>query len=202
MTRKFSRRELFTQTALYGGSALIALHLPRALRAARESTERLVLSAEQWKTVEAITGRIIPTDADPGAIEAGCVNFIDKALANEDSELRPEYDEGLRRLSVFAKRRFDRPFAELDPAQQDEILISTEEGKAWTDGGLSSTRFFETVRIHAIYGFLADPRYGGNRDYAGWKLLRYPGPRHHLGGYSPEQMLGEARVRAVWGEDL
>ena len=77
-----------------------------------------------------------------------------------------------------------------------------EEGKAWTDGGVSSTQFFETVRIHTIYGFLADPRYGGNRDYAGWKLMRYPGPRPHVGGYSSEQMLGEAKIRAIWGEDV
>ena len=202
MAKKISRRELFRQTALYGGSALVALHLPRALRAAQESTAPLVLSAEQWQTVEAITGRIIPTDADQGAIEAGCVNFIDKALANEDSELRPQYDEGLRRLAGLAQRRYGKGFADLEPAQQDEILVSLEDGNGWTDGGVSSTEFFETVRVHTIYGFLADPRYGGNLDYAGWKLMRYPGPRHPVGGYTPELMLGEAKIEAIWGKDL
>jgi hypothetical protein len=60
----------------------------------------------------------------------------------------------------------------------------------------------ETVRLHTIYGFLADPRYGGNRGFAGWKLMGYPGPRHGLGGYTPQQMLGEARIKTVWGEKL
>ncbi len=204
MSKKISRRELFTQTALYGGSALVALHLPRALRAAQESTARLALSSEEWKTVEAITGRIIPTDDDPGALEAGCVNFIDKALAHEDTSLRPQYDIGVRGIDAEAKRRTGKPFAELDPTSQDEVLVSLEAGTAadWPSDEITSQQFFETVRLHTIYGFLADPKYGGNRNYSGWKLVGYPGPRHHLGGYSPEQMLGEAKIRAVWGEDL
>jgi gluconate 2-dehydrogenase gamma chain len=28
-------------------------------------------------------------------------------------------------------------------------------------------------------GFLSDPIYGGNRDFAGWKLLGFPGPRYN-----------------------
>ena len=204
MSTKISRRELFTQTALYGGSALVALHVPRALRAAQESTGRVVLSAEQWKTVEAMTARIIPTDDDPGALEAGCVNFIDKALAHEDSNLQPKYEVGLRGLTDVAKLRFRKDFVELGPKQQDEILASLEDGTAdrWPEGGVSSEQFFETVRVHTIYGFLADPKYGGNRNYSCWKLVGYPGPRHHLGGYSPEQMLGKARIKAIWGENL
>lgn len=28
-------------------------------------------------------------------------------------------------------------------------------------------------------GFLADPMYGGNRGFAGWKLIGFPGPRYN-----------------------
>ena len=77
MSEKISRRQMLYRTAIYGGSAAVALHFPLAVRAAQESNEPLVLSASEWTTVEAITGRIIPTDHEPGAIEAGCVNFID-----------------------------------------------------------------------------------------------------------------------------
>jgi len=28
-------------------------------------------------------------------------------------------------------------------------------------------------------GYLADPMYGGNRDFAGWKLIGFPGPRYN-----------------------
>ena len=41
--------------------------------------------------------------------------------------------------------------------------------------------------------------YGGNRDYAGWKLLGFPGPRHEFGGYTPGQMLGTEEIETVWG---
>ena len=68
-----SRREFFLQSGLYGGSLWMLLNMPRprAVRAAQESTLREVLDEGQWKTVEAMTGRIIPTDHEPGAIEAG-----------------------------------------------------------------------------------------------------------------------------------
>lgn len=35
--------------------------------------------------------------------------------------------------------------------------------------------------------------------YAGWRVTRYPGPRHHEGGYTPEQVTGAAKVKTVWG---
>ena len=33
--------------------------------------------------------------------------------------------------------------------------------------------FFETIRTHTIMGFLSDPRYGGNIDEAGWRLIGF-----------------------------
>ena len=58
------------------------------------------------------------------------------------------------------------------------------------------------MRAHTILGFLADPKYGGNRNHVGWKVVGYPGPRHKLGGYSPAQMRGEAKIETVWGEKI
>ncbi len=31
---------------------------------------------------------------------------------------------------------------------------------------------------NTVEGFLADPMYGGNRDFIGWKLIGFPGPRY------------------------
>jgi gluconate 2-dehydrogenase gamma chain len=59
--------------------------------------------------------------------------------------------------------------------------------------------FFETARALTVIGFVADPKHGGNRDFAGWKLVGDPGPRHSGGGYTPEQMLVEAPIFPVWG---
>ena len=200
-----SRREFFVQSGLYGGSLWMLLGArPRAAQAAQESARPEVLTEAQWKTVEAVTGRIIPTDHEPGAIEANCVNFVDKALAHEDAKLKPTYLQGIAGLDAVSARRFSKPFVELGPEQQYEILAAVESGKAegWPAGGVGGAEFFGVVRMHTLIGFLADPKHGGNRGYAGWKVVGYPGGGHHLGGYSPAQMMGEAKVDTAWGEKV
>ena len=202
---ELSRREFFLHSGLYGGSVWLLLSArPRAIQAAQESTRRAVLTPTQWKTVEAVSGRIIPTDHDPGAIEAHCVNFVDKALAHEDAKLKPLYAKGLAALDVASTHRFDKPFVELASEQQDELLAGVESGKVagWPAGGVAAPEFFAVVRMHTIVGFLADPKYGGNRDYAGWKVVGYPGGGHKLGGYSPAQMKGTAKITTAWGEEV
>ena len=200
------RREFVGKSALVGTTFWLLSNVPRpnTLRAAAQSTAALVFSEEEWRTVEAITARIIPTDHDPGALEANCVNFIDKALANEDADLLPTYREGLPAMDRVAVERFGPAFVELEPDGQDQVLAAIESGQVsgWSPTSATSEEFFETVRSHTIIGFLADPKYGGNRDYAGWKVAGYPGPRHDLGGYTPAQMIGEERIRAIWGEEI
>ena len=104
-------------------------------------------------------------------------------------------------VEAAAEQGHGRPFAKLGTAQQDALLRALERGTAagWPEPAGPSPVFFETVRVHTIVGFLADPKYGGNRDFAGWRVTRYPGPRHRRGGYTPEQVTGQAKVRTVWG---
>ena len=180
------------------------MFFPRAIEAAERSNEPTVFSPSEWRTVEAITGRIIPTDHGPGAIEAACVNFIDKALAHEDAELRPIYSHGVRGIDAVSGKAFGKTFVQLEPEQQDRILTGLEDGtsEGWPAGGATPAEFFATVRLHTVWAFLADPKYGGNRDYAGWKTLGYAGSRHQRGGYTADQMLGRTPIEAAWGEIL
>jgi len=190
---------------MYGGAFWALWNLPRplALAAAQESTEPVVFTEHEWRTVEAITGRIVPTDHEPGAIEANCVNFIDKALANEDADLRPAYAAGLPSLDALARERHGNDFEALGPEAQDAVLIALEDDDAvrWPAEAGSAPEFFETVRTHTIIGLLADAKYGGNQDYVGWKVVGYPGPRHHVGGYTPAQMLGREPIRPIWDRE-
>lgn len=201
--KKISRRHFMTRTGLYGAGVLVGLQIPRpnAARAAAESSAPEVLSASEWRVLEAITIRILPTDHEPGAREANCVNFIDKALVHEDAAALPLYRGGLAATEGVAEARFGRSFPELDAAEQDAILADLEAGTAKEWGladQLPSALFFESVRIHTIVGFLADPAYGGNRNFAGWRVAGYPGPRHRRGGYTPEQVEGKAKIVPVW----
>lgn len=200
-----TRREFLGRSAACGGSLWLLWNLPRpmALEAARQSTDRLVFSESEWNLVEAITGRIIPTDQDPGAIEAGCVNFIDKALAYEEADLRDLYHQALEAIDEAARIRFGESFAAVRAEQQDEVLAAVEAGQlpGWPTRQSSQT-FFQIICTHTIIGFLADPSYGGNVNYAGWRTIGYPGPRHEFGGYTPEQMIGEAKIQTVWGSEI
>lgn len=197
-----SRRDFLLQSALYGGTLFVTLNVPRphALAAAAASTKPVVLTADQWKLVEAIAARIIPTDDEPGATEAGVVNFVDKALANEDKALLPVYKAGLAGVDAVAQRRFRSAFVALTPTEQDDVLLGLESGKAdgWPKGTIGASDFFAAVRAHTIFGFLCDPAYGGNRDYVGWKVVGYPGRQHHRGGYTKDQMLGTEPIVPVW----
>ncbi len=197
-----SRRQFLSQSAVYSGTFLAILNMPRplAIAATEASSEPVVFSGDQWRLVKAITGRIIPTDHEPGAIEANCVNFIDKALANEDKAQKPLYDNGLATVDAVANGKFDKDFLELTVDQQDEVLESIESGESvdWPFESGSSSEFFGTIRGHSIIGFLADPKYGGNLEYSGWKVIGYPGPSHHAGGYSPAQLVGEAPIVPIW----
>lgn len=204
--KTIGRRDFLVGSAQTGGLLLTLMSLPRplTLQAAEASSEPEVLAREEWQTVEAITGRIIPTDHEPGAIEANCVNFIDKSLAREDAELLKTYRDGLPALARICTHRFKKPFHALSQAEQDGVLLELEDGiaKDWDAESTSSQDFFETLRSHTIIAFLSDPKYGGNHDYIGWKVMGYPGPRHMEGGYSKEQLLGTAPIRAIWGDDV
>jgi gluconate 2-dehydrogenase gamma chain len=207
MSDGITRRQLLRDGSLYAGGLWLALSASRITaiaEAAAASGEPVVLTREEWKTVEAITGRIIPTDEQPGAIEARCVNFIDKALAGEEAAARALYAGGVGGVDAVARHRFDKAFIALAAARQDEVLAALEVGSpdGWPAGAPPAPVFFQTVRAHTIIGFLADPKYGGNAGYAGWKVTGYPGSRHHVGGYTPEEMTGARKIRTVWGEEV
>ena len=204
--KMMGRRDFLVGSAQTGGLLLTLLSLPRplTLRAAEASSEPEVLTPEEWRTVEAVTGRIIPTDHEPGAIEALCVNFIDKSLAREDAQLLETYRDGLPALASICDERFRKPFHALSGPEQDSLLAELEDeaAKDWGAKSTSSSDFFETLRSHTIIAFLSDPKYGGNHDFIGWKVMGYPGPRHMQGGFSKEHLLGTAPIRAIWGEEI
>ncbi|MGE0309237.1 MAG: gluconate 2-dehydrogenase subunit 3 family protein [Acidimicrobiia bacterium] len=111
--------------------------------------ERMFFEEPEWRTIEAATARIIPTDRDPGAREAGVVRFIDRYLSGTDyiyaaadgggflrmegpvaaaweehvARLQTVYREGVRDLDRRSQERHGADFADLDEDRQDEILV-------------------------------------------------------------------------------
>ena len=124
----------------------------------------------------AIAGRIFPTTDTPGAIEAGAVIYIDRALAGAYRPLLARYRRGLRELDRHARAELGHGFSELSEAAQETMLIALESGQI--DAVRDGAEFFRTVRSHVLEGVFGEPQYGGNRDLIGWKLVGFPGQRH------------------------
>jgi gluconate 2-dehydrogenase gamma chain len=177
-----SRRDLLKQIGV-AGAAAVAPVAPAAAASQRAATppparEALEsLTAAESDILEAITTRLIPTDAEgPGAKEARAAHYIDRALAGSLASSRSAYTAGIAALDAYARTAKGRAFAQLPPADQDAVLADVEANRAqgFTPNGAA---FFNMVRAHTIEGTFSDPYYGGNADFAGWDLIGYPGVR-------------------------
>ncbi|MGE5819777.1 MAG: gluconate 2-dehydrogenase subunit 3 family protein [Deltaproteobacteria bacterium] len=136
-----------------------------------------VFEPHQKTTLEAATDRIIPADRDPGARQAGVVDYIENALGSYDAEHAPLYADGIRQLDRLASERFtSESFVSLRPEQQDEILAQLDKVRS---------PFFTLLVEHTMQGFYGDPRHGGNRDGVSWKMIGFPGPCRPEGYRSP-----------------
>lgn len=127
-------------------------------------------------TIAAMSERLMPgAPGEPGARDAGVLNYIDLALAGAYSDLQDFYRSGLAALDDHCRKIHSKPFAQLTAAEQDEVITAMAEGNASGFTWPTSQAFFNTVRTHTMEGMFADPIYGGNKDYAGWRLVGFPG---------------------------
>jgi len=124
-------------------------------------------TAAEARTLDAICEQIIPKDDFPGASEAGVVRFIDLQLTRPYKKHRDAYRKGIAGVDAASRERFQKPFADLPPDQQEEVLREIQE----KDG-----EFFALIRAHTMQGYYGDPRHGGNRDEVSWKMLGLPSP--------------------------
>jgi gluconate 2-dehydrogenase gamma chain len=153
--------------------------------------------------LDAAVSRLIPADnLGPGAKEAGVTFFIDQQMAGpfgrgetwymqgpwEDGteqqgyqlKLTPAqlYRVGIQGTDEYCRRIFRKNFSELGAPDQDKVLHGLEKGEIQL-AGAPAKEFFAMLWQNTGEGFFADPIYGGNRDFAGWKLVGFPGPRYN-----------------------
>src|SRR5262244_29341 len=128
------------------------------------------LNVDQSATIKAFAERL-----KPGAPDANVLNYIDLALAGAYSDQLDFYRRGIAQLDAYCQATFKEPFAKLPAARQDEVITALEQGKATGFTYPTAQAFFNTLRTHTIEGMFADPVYGGNKDFAGWRLVGFPG---------------------------
>jgi gluconate 2-dehydrogenase gamma chain len=129
-------------------------------------TDLVILTPKQAADVDAITALIIPSGDTPGAREAQVTRFIDRSLGTFASAQRPLFERSLadigHRAAVLSPGATS--FAALSETQQIALLHALEA---------EHSEFFEAIRTATMVGMFADPKYGGNFNKVGWKLLGF-----------------------------
>lgn len=194
------RREFLKQAALLPAAAAVPIRFTANPAAPGPG----YFTAEEKSFLAAALERLIPSDElGPGAVEAGVGEFIDRQLGGPFGAARTWYMQGpwregsdeqgyqlrltpaqlyrvaIRDVDAYCRRIFGgRAFAQLDAAARDKVLHGLEGGAIELEGAPAKT-FFELLWQNTQEGFLSDPVYGGNRGFAGWKLIGFPGPRYN-----------------------
>ncbi|NDW59510.1 gluconate 2-dehydrogenase subunit 3 family protein [Yangia sp. PrR004] len=223
---KTTRRGFLGGTAAASALAVAAQKSAAQEPPALDAYSPEYLSAAEWAFVMAATARIIPSDGDgPGALETRVPVFIDLQLAGDFGKAADLYMEGpfkpdapdtlgpqspltpaevyrgaIEAIDTACTNRFGNVFADLDGAQQDEVLTALEEGNrnsgsrpelTESNGGGGSNaggsadfgltpelkEFFSLLVQNTKEGYFADPMYGGNAGMAAWSYIGFPGAR-------------------------
>lgn len=157
------------------------------------------LTQPEVRFLDAAVERLIPTDAlGPGGRDAGCTCYIDRQLQSAwgthgrqyrdgpwpegtpqqgfQSRLMPQeiYRIGIQEINAYCRGKYEKPFDQLQPERQDEVLKALEKDEIELPS-LASKLFFDILWRNTEEGYFADPIYGGNRGKVGWKLVGFPG---------------------------
>jgi Gluconate 2-dehydrogenase subunit 3 len=143
-------------------------------------------SAEQVQLMQAICDRLIPQDDRDEAHKIPIVNFIDDRLYHRRIdgyrfEDMPDDHQahllGLKAIETIAQQLFHRPFIQLEPREQDQVLQTIHDGNPpaaqdiWEK--MPVTRFWMLLMQDAIEGYYAHP-------YA-WDEVGFGGPAYPRG---------------------
>ena len=178
-------RRTFLVRALIGAGAVAGAEHPRNAEAQNTPPAQPHSSGDRHgaffnhddaATIAAFTERLMPgAPGKPGAHDAGVLNYIDLALSGAYADLQDFYRRGLAQLDAYCRKTYNESFVRLEAARQDDVIAALEAGKATEFTWHTAQEFFNTVRTHTMEGMFADPIYGGNKDFAGWRLVSFPG---------------------------
>ena len=195
MPAQFSRRAIL-QTAGASGLAA-ALGLTGAARhafATADARPWAIVTDDQARWLAAACDVLIPEDDYPSASQAGVVDFIDLQMATgygrgEGLYLQGPFFEGtpqqgwqldmtpadLLLTGIDDLNAEATPIFDLDRSGRADFIQRLSERTQPIGGGTPATDFFTLLRSLTNEGYFADPIYLGNYDYAGWRMVGFPG---------------------------
>ncbi len=185
---KLSRRQVML--GLLGLGAARMLPKVGVARAAA-SPGPAILKPDRERALGACAERILP-----GALAAGFVPYMNYWLARAPYDKLPDWKPLLRigavHLNRIAQQRHQRAFADCTAQQQDQILVSFQQGKIKAKR-FQSGSFFQRMVMLTLESFLSDPKYGGNRDGVGFKFVG----REHC-WWAPKRIHRRVAPKGTW----
>ena len=154
-----------------------------------------VLTEAQARFLATACDVLIPADDHPSASQAGVVDFIDLQLAGPYGSgatlyLRGPFPEGatpeqgwqipypprdMLTRGIDALEQGGTRLSDLTAADRQEAMRQLSDGTLDVGTDSPAGTFFDELWARTKEGYCADPAYGGNRDYAGWKMVGFPG---------------------------
>ena len=192
---RISRRGILTSAAFVPLSALVG---PSVVEA--QKTRATAVDETARESLAAFVDGLVPADSTgPGALECGAPEYIARALGDFLAAERPSILKALADIDAYAQHSKGKAFRSLGPEERDAVIgaMAMNEAKGFEP---DSRAVFLRLRQLTIEGMFSDPYYGGNKGFAGWDLLRYPGPRMAVA--PDDQKLKEmpkAMRRSAWG---
>jgi hypothetical protein len=175
--KTFAGPRVTRRTVIASATLIPIAAIQGAPQAAKSATPATALLPEQRRVLEAFIDRLVPKDElGPGAVECGAAEYIDRSLADYLANEKTAFTQGLAAVDAYARSSQGGPFADLSAEKRDAVLAAIDTGQAPNLRG-----FFNRARRLTLEGMFGDPSYGGNKDFAGWDLIRYPGAKMAVG---------------------
>ena len=127
-------------------------HIGKALQIKPAQYSPQFFTSGEYAMVERLTDIIIPSDATPGAKEAGVAEFIDFMVAS-DPEAQYPFRTGLAWLNAHSERKQGNKFVELTLEQQTSLLEPLGFKDRAHAGEEEGQVFFGLIREYTVTGF-------------------------------------------------
>jgi gluconate 2-dehydrogenase gamma chain len=202
-----SRRQLFKSLSLVPIAAVGISACARESDKAAEPVPQTdyrpsFFTAAEWSFLVAACDRLIPPDnIGPSASQAGVPEFIDRHMQTPYASgdiwymqgpfleaaaqfgyqgrlpVRDILRVGIKGVEAHCQKQFNaKSFAQLEHAEQESVLKAAEAGKLELEN-ISAKEFFNQLLNETRMGYFCDPKHGGNKNMAAWKMIGYPGMR-------------------------
>ncbi len=116
----------------------------------------LFFNPDEFRTVQALTELIIPSDDKPGAREARVADFIDftvHAAAEFKPALQRSWIEGLELLDRLSRERFQKTFGDLEASQRESLLTEMSVTERDPEARHPGFEFYRLTKEMTVEGF-------------------------------------------------